>query len=550
MKEQSQWSASHWGAAVAIGIALCAAVMGASWFWLGAQLPGYFNDDWSNGIYLHHQVHAALMDGRFDLSDPNQFFPFGYNPVHTNGGNVLEMLVSGLCRLVFAWPLWLSVAALAWIPLNLLAFVPLGRRLWHRPSTVLAASATWAIFPPVLEQIGAGRLTQAALVGVPLMFAGLLDVADPKRSCRGGLAAFGWVLVGLGYWYNAFFLGLLMPVAWWGLRTPGHGKALALALCRVGGLALLGVAPFLTVVFWPWLSGDGMPGSHIDPTQMSLVFPDALRLVGGQGRGMANWLPFSMGIGVLLFVRWGRRRALWGGLALLTVVFSMGPGQAIGGSVYPFPYWVLWKVVPGLAGMFHPDRWMLLAGLFLTVASVEGVVRKWPAAVWLIPLGVVVQLWVRGVAPLGTWAPTVPEHWMALANDPEPGAVIVVPMHQGQLASQFQRVHGRPLLGGMIEDQPWRHPAPWKSYVNGNDFLLSLKAISYGRDVPLVLDAESLSLLRNDGFTRIVYDHSSWMNSPRRTEHRPDEKLRAAFGPPLFESQTGAVWALSDSTTK
>ena len=74
------------------------------------------------------------------------------------------------------------------------------------------------------------------------MFAGLLDVADPKRSSRGWLAAFGWILVGLGYWYNAFFLGLLMPVAWWGLRTPGEGKALALALCRVGGLALLGVA--------------------------------------------------------------------------------------------------------------------------------------------------------------------------------------------------------------------------------------------------------------------------------------------------------------------
>ena len=90
---------AHWIVAIALGIGLCAAVMGGAWLDLGQSLPGVYNDDWANGVYLHHQVHEALAAGRLDLSDPNQFFPFGYNPVHTNGGNSLEMVVSGLFRI-------------------------------------------------------------------------------------------------------------------------------------------------------------------------------------------------------------------------------------------------------------------------------------------------------------------------------------------------------------------------------------------------------------------------------------------------------------------
>jgi len=546
MKETSPFSARHWAVAFGIGVLLCAATMGQSWFDLGRSLPGVYNDDWANGVYLHHQVHAALLDGRFDLSDPRQFFPFGYNPVHSNGGNILEMLVSGILRAVLPWPYWLSVAALAWIPLNLLAFIPLGRRIFDRPGVVLAAAATWAVFPPVLDHIGAGRLTQAALVGLPIAVAGLLDVASGGGRRARWLAAVGWAITGLGYWYNALFLGLLLPIFWWCLRSTVGGGALAREFARVGAMALAMVAPFLTVVFWPALSGGAMPGSHIDPTQMNIVFPDALHLIGGQTQGLANWLPYSMMIGVGGFIVWGRSRALWGLLCVAGVVFALGPGQQIAGAAVPMPYWVLWKTVPGLSGMFHPDRWILVTGLFLSIAAVEGVSRRFPRATWLVPLGVMAQLWVRGDAPLPTWTPSLPAHWQALTADSVEGAVIVIPMDYGQLAGQYQWVHGRPLLGGMIEDQPWRHPPEWTAYIRSNPFLLSLRSVSYGRGVSGKPDAKSVSELQRDGFSHIVYDHRSWVQSQRKATSEPLADLVSLLGDPGFASADGAVWRLSD----
>ena len=536
----------HWGAAFGIGLLLCAATVGSSWFDLGTSLPGVYNDDWANGVYLHHQVHQAILDGRFDLADPSQFFPVGYNPVHSNGGNILEMLVSGVFRLVLPWPYWLSVAALAWIPLNLLAFIPLGRRVFDRPSVVLAAASTWAVFPPVLDHIGAGRLTQAALVGLPIAVAGLLDVAEGGGRRARWLAAAGWALTGLGYWYNAFFLGVLLPIFWWCLRSTVGGGVLARELGRVGGMALAMVAPFLTVVFWPVLSGGAMPGSHIDPNQMNIVFPDALHLIGGQAQGLANWLPYSMMIGIVVFAFAGRRRALWGMLSVAGVVFALGPGQDIGGSAVPMPYWVLWKSIPGLSGMFHPDRWMLVAGLFLSIAAVDGLARRLPWAAWLVPMGVMVQLWVRGDAPFGTWTPTVPAHWQALTSDPTEGAVIVIPMDYGQLAGQYQWIHGRSLLGGMIEDQPWRHPAEWTAYVRSNAFLLHLRSVSYGQGSPSQPDAEAVADLQRDGFSHIVYDHRSWVQSQRRASTKPLDALLGSLGSPIFASTDGAVWRLTD----
>ena len=544
MSEESYWSRTHWAIAVALGLALALALMGPNVTQIGSALPGYFNDDWANGIYLHHQVHAALMSGRFDLSDPMQFHPIGYNPIHTNGGNILEMLVSGLSRMILPWPLWLSVGALLWIPLNVVAFIPLGRRLWNSPSVVLAGATLWAIFPPMLDQLAAGRLTQVALVGLPLAVAGLLDVAEKGTRSSIRLAAVGLALTGLGYWFNALFLGLLVPVFWWHGHRHREWKDLGVDLLTVGALSLAMVAPLLLVVFWPALTGGGMPGTHIDPTQMNVVFGDALKLTGGQVAGLSNWLPFGMMAGAALTLRHGQRRVLWGVLALLCVLFSLGPGQRIGDTTYLMPYWILWKGVPGLARMFHPDRWMLIGGLFLSIFAVEGLARKWPVSVWLLPLSVMIQLIVRDVAPLSTWSPDVPEHWQALAQETDQGALIVFPIHRSQLAGAYQWVHQRALYGGMVEDQPWAQPKDWKDYEQYSAFLRSLRSLSYGTEVEVDVRAEDIERLRKDGFSRVVLDRFSWSRMPWPIAYDPEIKLTKALGAPLYRTQEGVVWSL------
>ena len=108
MQDPREYSVAAWIRVLLAGVAATAVLMVPTFAPLRDGLLGYYNDDWANGVYLHHQVHDALMAGRFDLSDPSQFFPFGYNPVHSNGGNILEMVVSGVFRLFAPWPLWLS----------------------------------------------------------------------------------------------------------------------------------------------------------------------------------------------------------------------------------------------------------------------------------------------------------------------------------------------------------------------------------------------------------------------------------------------------------
>lgn len=545
MQALSDKNRGLWLRALIVGVGLAVALMWTNIGGLSGGLVGFYNDDWANGIYLHHQVHAALLDGRLSLADPNQFFPFGYNPVHTNGGNILEMLVSGLFRLVAPWPLWLSLGALAWIPLNVLAFIPLGRRLWQHESAILAGAAAWALFPPVLNQLEAGRLTQVALVGVPLAIAGMLDLAERPGRSAVGLTAIGLALSGLGYWFNALFLGLLSPVFVIYGRRLRPMLAVGTDMIAAGALALCLVSPLLAVAFWPVLSGGDMPGTHIDPSSLPLVFPDALRLSGGQAPGLADWLPWVVIPAVALTLVRGRRVALWVSLGLLCVVFSMGPGQVVSGNVMPMPYWLPWKFVPGLSRMLHPDRWMLVGGLFITILAVDGMAARRPRLSWVIPVGIFAQLVGRGVLPLDVWTPTVPTHWETLAQESDQGAVIVLPLHGSQLVGQYQRVHGRSLLGGMVEDQPWAQPENWKAYEHASPLLSSLRAFSYGRPLEHSWTAEDVQLLRDEGFSWIVFDAAAWRNLPRRVSRAPQSTLTNVLGPPAFESQDGIIWSLA-----
>ncbi len=535
-----------WCWAVALGLLLCVALMGSNMGALNSSLPGYFNDDAINGVYLHHQVHAALVEFRFDLSDPQQFHPIGYNPVHTNGGNILEMLVSGAMRLVLPWPSWMGVAGLLWIPINMLAFIPLARRLWRDSVVVLAASATWAMFPPVLAQLSAGRWTQAALVGVPIAILGFLDVVERggKRSIL--VAAGGLALTGLGYWFNALFVVILLPVFLWMGRKDRSITAVSTDLMVAANFALIFVLPMLLIIFWPVFSGGSLAGTHIETTSMNPVFPDALQLIGGQGKGLVGWLPWVFIPGIVLTLFKGQRRGLWLGLAGLCVLFSLGPAQEVSGDVWRSPYWVLWKFVPGLSRMFHPDRWMLVGGLFLTILACDGVARWRPRWVVILPIGLLAQLWVDGVSPLPVWTPTVPDHWSYLSQDREQGAVIVVPIQRSQLSSGYQPFHGRPLLGGMVEDQPWAQPEGWREYVEASPFLLSLRRLSHARDVAIALEKKDISQLRADGFTTVVFDQLSWNRLPFAVRFDPKARLEAALGPADFVGDQGAVWSLSE----
>jgi len=528
------------------GAAVAAAVMGADLPAMTGRLPGFYNDDAVNGIYLHDQLHDAVRAGRWSLADPNQFFPVGYAPKWTNGGNHLEMLVSGVLRMFLPWPQWMAGAYLIWFPLNTLAFAALGRRLWGRWLPAIAAGAAWSALPSTIEQMAAGWLTQVALVGVPLAVAGLLGIAEDGRRRDVVLAGVGMALTAYGYWFNALFLALLAPVlVLHGARRRSLGR-LAIDLGLAAVLSLLLVAPGVLSVFGATLTGGWMPPAPMGPSRTNPIFPDALQIMGNQTRGTRYWLSGVLLPGMVITLALGRRRLTWlaaGGLCLL---FALGPAQEISGQTWLLPYYPLWKHVPGLSRMSHPERWLLVGGLFLVILAADGLARRLHGVlVVLLPVGVIAQLWWAGNLPMGTWKLQLPHHWQLVADQPDGGAIIVVPLLRSGKTCAFQLFHGRPLLGGMLENQPWAFPPEYRSYLAASPLLVALRRISQGTDTEIPADSEDLARLVADGFDTLVLDGPSWRGVREARNIDIDARLRAALGAPWFSDERSGVWSLT-----
>ncbi|MCK6520581.1 hypothetical protein L6R49_03980 [Myxococcota bacterium] len=533
-------------AALGLGVALWLPVMGPGITQLSARLPVRENDDTNGAIYLHHAFHDAVLEGRLSLRDPDQLLPAGYDRLRADGGNSVEMIVSGLLRLVLPWPTWFSVAHLIWIPLNLLAFLPLGLHLWGRLGPSLAAGAAWSVLGPTLGQIEASRLTQVALFALPLAALGLLRVAEEGGRRAIVLAGVGVALLGLSYWFYGLFLALVAPgfLAWGLTRRPG--RALVEDYARAAAICLGVLAPALLAIAWPSLTGGWAPGAILSSEWASPVFPDALQLSGAQERHVRGALPWVTLPGVAWSLWRGERRALWLGLTALCFVFAMGPAQDLGGQRWLLPYYPIWRFVPGFDRMNHPERWLALGGMFLIVLAADGAARTKPWLVWLLPLGVLAQSQAAGVTPLPTWAFHAPEHWRAVAEGP-PGGVITLPLGQASRACAYQHVHGRALLGGMVEGLPPMLPPAHVAFVEGNGLLTQLLSLSRGQDAALDLRQDDLDALRAAGLSMVVLDNPSAQRARRLGGIDLKGRLSAAFGPPVVEGADGALWHLPET---
>ena len=522
-------------AALALGWALALLVVAGDLGQLGTQVLGTYNDDALGAIHLHHDFHDALAEGRLDLVDPDQLVPAGSDRWLREGGNSLEMLVSRVFRALAPWPAWLNLAGLAWIPLNLLAFVPLGRHLWGRWGPALAAGAAWAVLPPVLSQLGAMRLTQMVLVGVPIAVLGFLELAEGRRRgwwvCGLGMALTAW-----GYWFYGFFLVLLAPVfAVWILRA-GRGVELLKAAALAMGLSLpLASRPLLAA-----LSGAWTPSSPASAEFTSPVFADALQLAGPQSAHAVGWCPWILVLGFVATAVWGKRRGLWACLAAVCVVMSLGPAQQVGELLWRLPSYPLWRWVPGFDRMLHPERWLHVGGLFLVVLAADGLSRWRPWASWVLPAGVVLQVMLT--VRLGTWAPTVPGVYAAVPS--AVSGLVVVPVLESPLSCAWLPFHGKRLLGGMGENQPWFRPPAFEIFVEGNGLLMQLWRLGRGEDLRVQVYQADLDQLRDEGLDGIVLDAGAWAHAPLTGRVDARARLEEAFGQPLVDDVSGQLWTL------
>ncbi len=549
------------------------------WNWSPAEteqtlerIPGYFNDDGAQGVYLHWQFHESLREGNVSLRDGNQLHPIGTPRPQLDGGNRLEMLLSSVVRLFFDWPSWMTWTVLLWIPINTLAFLPLGLRLWKRRSPAIAAGITWSIMPAVIEQMAAGRLTQVCMVGIPLAIAGILGVVEEGRKKDIWMAGLGMVLTAFGYWFYALFIFALCPF------FIGHGlkhrqfKPMFKDLLRAAGITAAAVLPLALHVFWPKLTGGKMPLPQMDVAHMPMQFADALQLTGKQARGTQHWLPWIILPGMIYSAWKGKRRILWLCCALACVLFALGPAQSIGPEQYKMPYYVLWRYLPLYGRMFHPERWLLLGGIFMAIGAIDGLARTWHWGSWLLPIGVIAHLWNPQVGdtrcasctfqntlearnatlpmdngkaedPTVGWKIAIPQLWSRLGQEPG-GAVLVVPLLRSNKTCIYQPFHGRPLLGGMVEHMPNFLPDEFIDYFEQSSLLMSTWALGNGEDGEIQLCQADLDQLHADGFDTVVFDKPSWERLPDAQVIDIMGRLTTALGTPWYTDEGGAIFAL------
>lgn len=520
---------------------------------LQTQIIGIPNDDAFQAIYLHHLVHDSLMNGRWDFFDPNRYYPVGYHRGASDGGNSLEMFVSGILRIFLPWPQWYGWSFFVWIPLNFLSFIPLGRYLWKSSIVALIVASCWSVAPFTLDFIAFGRLTQGVQFAIPFAILALLKLFEKRNRFSAIFLGIAMGACAWSYWYFAIFLSIF---SFWFLIW-GMPKRQLRTLCFDIALAsivfVLSCVPLLLVMYAPTLQGGEQPAAPMSALAVSPIFPDAVRF---DGSGSDLWSMCMPSIWILAVFGWigGKRRLLWGGCLILSILFSLGPAMFANEMVWFLPYYPMWKGFPLLDRMLHPERWMLIGVVFVHILAGEGLrflCLLFPRK-WLYPLIVSIPFWgvlhmkANNQWPTSSWKFQLPPLWQEVAK--HKGAIIVVPVMKSSQTCQYQPFHGNPTLGGLQENQPWTYPSSFLSFVEGNGLIMSLFSLTESNITSFGIYERDVRELQKYGFGYIVFDNQAWeimkaKNKSSSVTQHPLSVLMKSLGEPIYENSSGdAIW--------
>jgi hypothetical protein len=414
--------------------------------------------------WIGHCIETATNPSFTDL----MFHPLGKDIFGHTGNNFVDALVVQPLRWALGFPtyqpwfIFLVLLGNAWTFDRLIRdIVSDGRARW-------AATALWMINPFVLFEINNGRVTQAFLWFLPLALRHFLRIGGGGWR-HAVLAGVFTALQAWTYWFLGFFMAV--GFAWWAVlalwrraderRALVRGWALAAATCG------LMVAPFAIAMLMaaeaghvPGIGDD--PGGILDPP--SVRGNNVARVLHGylfvERVGQPMFATVTWGGGLLAALMQRGVRWRWGGLALVSLAFAIGPVWPSGPDeswVMPH-YMALYRYVPFYARLWFPYRWIVLAMLAVAVALGSLVVAATSNRGRWIRLGLPVALVLGGTLeqvqigsyPLVHHAMPIPAVIAELGA--RGGGIIDLPIGVAKVAQVWQTVHKQPTFGGMGEN--------------------------------------------------------------------------------------------------
>jgi hypothetical protein len=149
-------------------------------------------------------------------------------------------------------------------------------------------------------------------------------------------------------------------------------------------------------------------------------------------------------------------------VSFIAIVLSFGPElRLLGGEVVPLPYGFFYRYVPGFGGIRAPIRISVLAllgGSVLVGWGIAGILGHARRLEKPLACGCIVFLLFEyqtdPLARIFPPAPKIPKVYHALSHLPDEGAVLVLPIHEGEaivkesLYMYYSTVHWKSLVNG------------------------------------------------------------------------------------------------------
>ncbi len=389
----------------------------------------------------------ALGRGDNPYATDQMFHPVGADLATTTSAPLVSALT---------WPLQALLGPAAQVNAVQLAgmFVAAGgayllaHHVTHDRCAAFLAGAAWALLPHRFAHVASGHLNLVHLGLVPLLVLAFLRALD--RPDRGRIALLG-IAAGCTFLVDPQLV-ILALVAIVPLAVV-HRSALAGAwrpLAAAGALAAVVAAPLLVPLAAAMLAGES--GEPI-PTGASMVYaasplswvvPPLEQLWLGRfasleppaltPEGIAY--PGAVVIALALAgrrLRTGDERRGWVAMAIVGIVLSLGPYPYVRDTYVevPLPFFVV-RALPGFDAFRVPGRFAVVGALGLVVLAAMALavlLRRYPrcaGTATALALGLVlVELLPRSLpeAPADAPAP-----YRAIADHPDPGAVLEIPI--------------------------------------------------------------------------------------------------------------------------